>query len=127
MRGVGAGNYVGTYFIERRTDENVTQPHSLEMQVLAEIGIVGALALLVFVSALLLGFARAARRHGASPDARAVIVAGGGMVGVWLLQGAVDWLHLLPGVTAMALCGAAGASRLPRRGEHPYAAEPPGS
>ena len=85
----------------------MSQPHSLEMQVLAELGLVGALALLVFVGALVAGFAMAVRRRGADVGTRSVIVAGAGMVGVWLLQGAADWLHLLPGITAIALCGCA--------------------
>ena len=122
IRGVGAGNYSDTYFIERRTDENVTQPHSLELQVLAELGLVGALALLVFAGGLVAGLAGSVRRYASDPAARAVIVAGGGMAGVWIAQGAVDWHHLLPGVTAIALCGAAtlvappDANREPARG-----------
>ena len=41
LRGVGAGNYDRTYFAERRTTEDIRQPHSIELQALGELGVVG--------------------------------------------------------------------------------------
>ena len=35
--GVGAGNYDRTYFLERRTTEDIRQPHSIELQTLGEL------------------------------------------------------------------------------------------
>ena len=61
IRGVGAGNFDSTYFLERRTSEDVRQPHSLELQTLGELGIVGGLLLAAFLVAIALGFARRAR------------------------------------------------------------------
>lgn len=124
IKGVGAGNYEWDYYLRRRTSETVTQPHSLELQTLAELGLVGFLLLLVFLAAVAIGFRRTARAARASPGACAVAIAGGGAFAAWLGQTSVDWLHLIPGLTAIALAGAAallagGAQRvavLPGRG-----------
>ena len=41
LLGVGAGNYDRPYFKLRATEEDVTQPHSVELQVLSELGLLG--------------------------------------------------------------------------------------
>jgi len=107
IRGLGAGNYDRTYFLERDTSEDIRQPHSLPLQTLAELGLVGGAALLLFLGAILAGFVRRARRARTSSEDLALAVAGGGMFLVWLVHTSVDWLHLIPGVTGIALCGAA--------------------
>ena len=63
LRGVGAGNYDRTYFLERRTTEDIRQPHSIELQTLGELGIVGGALLAVFLVAIAVGL-RAARARG---------------------------------------------------------------
>ena len=105
--GVGGGNYPADYFRRRRTGENIRQPHSIELQSLAEVGLVGFGFLAAFAAAIAAGLARAARAARSSPGARTVAVAAGGIFVVWLAQTSVDWLHLLPGLTAVALCAAA--------------------
>ena len=107
LHGVGAGNYTVGYFTERRTSEDIRQPHSLPMQMLAELGLPGLLALLAFVGAVVAGLWRTARRGRSSPGRRALAVAGGGAFAAWLMHTSVDWLHILPGVTGVALCAAA--------------------
>ena len=107
LRGVGAGNYDRTYFLERRTREDIRQPHSIELQLLAELGVVGAGALALFLGAVLFGFARRARAARERRDERALVVAAGGAFLVWLVHTSVDWLHLIPGVTGLALAFAA--------------------
>ncbi len=107
LNGVGAGNFNRTYFIERRTREDVRQAHSIELQTLGETGLVGALALGTFLVAVFAGFwrrARAARRHRSEVG---LTVAAAGIFAVWLAQTSVDWLHLIPGVTGIALGAAA--------------------
>ena len=108
LRGVGAGSYDVDYFVDRRTGENIRQPHSLPMQLLAELGIPGLLALLAFVGAVFAGLWRTSRRGVTSLGRRAAAVAAGGAFAAWLAHTSVDWLHLLPGVTGIALCAAAG-------------------
>ena len=44
LTGVGAGGYDKPYFAHRTTAEDIRQPHSLPLQVLAELGIVGGAA-----------------------------------------------------------------------------------
>jgi O-antigen ligase len=114
LDGVGAGNFDSTYFLERRTDEDVRQAHSIELQTLGETGLVGALAMAAFLGAVLAGLwrrAAQARREGPSTGT-ALSVAAGGMFIVWLAQTSVDWLHLIPGLTGAAL-GAGAVLLLP--------------
>lgn len=96
LRGIGAGNYDRTYFVERRTAEDIKQPHSLPLQTLAELGLVGGFGLLAFLGAIVAGFARRARAARTSASDLGLVVAGGGMFLVWLVHTSVDWLHLSP-------------------------------
>jgi uncharacterized membrane protein YhaH (DUF805 family) len=105
LKGVGAGNYDRTYFLERRTSEDIRQPHSLPLQVLGETGLLGFVCLLAFVLVLALTVRRArpvARKRGAD---RALMVGATGTVGFWLVYTSVDWIYLLPSVTGAALVG----------------------
>jgi O-antigen ligase len=106
LSGQGAGNYDDLYFRERRTTEDIRQPHSLPMQALAELGLVGMLFLLLFVGAVLAGLWRQSRRARELPERRMVAVAAGGAFVAWLVHTSVDWLHNIPGVTGVALCAA---------------------
>lgn len=104
--GVGAGNYDTGYYLRRRTTEAITQPHSLELQTLAELGVVGGVMLAAFLVAVGVGFRRTARSARQDLLARRVAVAAGGAFTVWLVQTSVDWTYLIPGVTAIALAAA---------------------
>jgi hypothetical protein len=112
LDGVGAGNYPRSWFQLRQTQENVRQPHSLWFQAAAETGVVGLLLLLVALGAAAVGVGRAAWRA-QSERQRLLAVAGLGAFAWWLLQTSVDWLHLLPGLTCVALVSAVVV--LPRR------------
>jgi UDP-GlcNAc:undecaprenyl-phosphate GlcNAc-1-phosphate transferase len=102
--GVGAGNYDAAYFRERTTTEDVRQPHSIVLQTLSETGIIGFLLLLAAFAAVVAGAVRAGGAARRSPLTHAVIVAGVGGASAWMVHTSVDWMHLLPGVTAVALC-----------------------
>jgi hypothetical protein len=106
FHGVGAGNYDVGYYLHRRTTEAITQPHSLELQTLAELGVIGILLLVAFLGAVALGAWRTARAAREDLLARGIAVAAGGMFTVWLVQTSVDWMYLIPGSTAMALAAA---------------------
>jgi hypothetical protein len=98
--GVGEGNYRFGYYEERRTDRNVSTPHSLALRLLAENGAIGALALLMFLAAVAAAVAK--RWRAAVPEVRWVasgLLAGAAVV---LGQGAVDWIWLVPGVMGLA-------------------------
>jgi len=115
--GVGAGNYPRSYYEQRSTAEDIEQPHSIELQALSELGVVGALLLAGFIAGIAWGVARmrpAARR---SPLTRSLMVGAVGVFVAWLVQTSVDWMHLLPGLTAIAIAAAAvliGPRNLPR-------------
>ncbi len=101
LTGVGAGNYDVPYFRERTTTEDIRQPHSIELQLAGELGLVGAALLLLALAGIGWGAARARSAGGA-------VAACLGVVTAWLVHTSVDWIHLLPGVTAVALVAAAG-------------------
>ncbi len=113
LQGAGAGNYTVGYFRDRRTTEDVTQPHSLELQTLAELGIVGGLLLLLFLAVTLFGLWRWSRQARAPGSARLVAVGAGGLFVSWLGQTSVDWMHLIPTITALALGAAAALVSMP--------------
>lgn len=103
--GWGAGNYDDPYFERRSTTEDIRQPHSIQLQTLSELGLVGAALLALLLAAAGWGAWRAAGRAGSG--SAGIAVAGAGMVTAWAVHTSVDWIHLLPGVTLMALAGLA--------------------
>jgi UDP-GlcNAc:undecaprenyl-phosphate GlcNAc-1-phosphate transferase len=105
--GVGAGNYARSYYQQRATTEDIDQPHSIELQALSELGLVGALLLLAFIAGVGWGAVRMRREAARSPLSRALMVGGVGAFVAWLVQTSVDWMHLLPGLTAIALAAVA--------------------
>jgi tetratricopeptide (TPR) repeat protein len=104
---VGAGNYDKPYFERRATTEDVRQPHSIELQALAELGLLGAGLLLAFIAGLGWAAWRLAAAARTSESARFLAVAASGAVTAWLVHTSVDWIHLIPGVTGMALVAGA--------------------
>jgi O-antigen ligase len=116
LTGAGEGSYPFLYYEERRTDRNVSTPHSLAFSVLAELGLVGALLLLGFLAAI--ATALVVRLRAAERGDRwwAVALASGGVV--VLGQAAVDWLWLVPGLMGLGLFALAlGVASLPPLGE----------
>ena len=103
VRGAGAGNYATVWFERRHSEEDVRQPHSLELQALVEGGIVGALLTAMMVIGIVGGVTRGRRLIRAAPRSAPVVTAAVGASTAWLVQTSVDWLHLIPGVTAVAL------------------------
>lgn len=107
LLGVGAGGYDKPYFQQRATAEDIRQPHSLPLQIVAELGIIGALLLLALVAAVTVGLWRRVT-HANTTRARApVVVTSVGILSAWFVHTSVDWIHLLPGVTGIALIATA--------------------
>ena len=109
VKGIGAGGYDKPYFAQRTTAEDIRQPHSLPLQVLAELGISGALLLAGALALIATGAWRRIRAGLREP----MVVAAVGVVTTWFVHTSVDWMHLLPGVTGVALLGAAVLLRPP--------------
>jgi hypothetical protein len=104
LRGLGAGNFRGEYVRERETAEEPRVVHSLPLQWLAELGIVG----LALGGTLVGCVAWAAARFVRSGPGRDASFAGAiGALGYWFAHASIDWLWQLPAVSlpAIALAG----------------------
>jgi O-Antigen ligase len=101
LLGVGTDNYASGYYRYRANDRNLDDPHSLLFAVLAENGAVGIALLLLFLGgiagALWTGWRRlddAARRPAVAAAATGAVLIG---------QSTVDWIWLIPGLTAIGI------------------------
>jgi hypothetical protein len=105
LRGDGAGAFEVRFMRTRRVDESVRDAHSLYLETLSELGIVGALLLLGLVGSIV----AAALRSRARPVGlgRSQTAAVGAALMVWLFHSAVDWDWQVPAFTGMALVLAA--------------------
>jgi hypothetical protein len=106
LTGDGGGSFSVEYLRERESVETPEDPHSLELLLLSELGIVGLICFGVFVAGVGLGAARSWRLG----PAAAAMVAGSAAAGVgWFVQASYDWFWHYPAVTAttMYLLGAA--------------------
>jgi O-Antigen ligase/Tetratricopeptide repeat len=106
LGGVGAGNYVDQYYLRRHQLEDVTVPHSLELQMLAELGIGGVIGLVLFLGPVL-GAGLSRRRTTLASGDPALKIAALGMFTAWLAATSVDWLYDIPGLAGMAMLAAA--------------------
>jgi O-antigen ligase len=89
----------------RRTDETARDVHSLYLEVLSELGIVGGLLLLAFVAATIVGVVATRRRPGALGPAAAAAV--GAAWATWLVHAGIDWDWQMPALTLLALMAVA--------------------
>lgn len=100
--GAGQGQFARRWTVERRlTGLYILQPHSLELELLSELGIVGLAVFTAFVALTAAGVGR-------SPD-RAAAAAALGALAVLVLQASIDWTWSFPGLVVPVLL-AAGAS-----------------
>jgi hypothetical protein len=119
LNGSGAGAFRSDYLKHRKgPGEEPEDPHSLEMLMLGELGLPGALLLVTFVVAGAVAVIRA-RRLGPS---EAALAAGAlALGGYWLAHASVDWFWSYAVVTLPVpfALGAAAAPALRRTGEAP--------
>jgi hypothetical protein len=94
LHGTGAGTYQLYYFRYRGKSGYVTDAHSLYLQSLAELGIVGFVLILIVVLGILTGLARRIR----GPD-RALYAALFAVTLAWAIHQALDWDWQMPAVT----------------------------
>lgn len=105
--GVGAGDYGPGYFAERRTSEDIRQPHSIELETLAGLGVVGGVLLLAFLGAMAVAIVRAGRRVRTRTSGQVLVVGATGTFVSFMVHTSVDWMHRIPGLIGIALCAAA--------------------
>jgi O-antigen ligase len=127
LKGTGAGTYELTWARNRPVEFTVRDGHSLYLETLSELGIVGAVLLVAALGGIMVTLARRAR----GPD-RALWLALFTATAVWALHAAQDWVWELPSVTAwvfaaggVALARPPGAARRERGGrEHAHTGPP---
>jgi O-Antigen ligase len=112
--GHGAGTWQNLWLIHRPVPDTAVDGHSLYLEVMSELGVVGLALLVVGLVVLLGGFAARARGPGRGPAA-ALLACGI----AWALHAGIDWDWEMPAVTwwlfalgGMALAAAPGSGWL---------------
>jgi hypothetical protein len=115
LTGVGSGNFAIQYVRDRRSDEEPLYPHSLEMSLLEQTGVVGTALFAGAIGLAVAAALRRRRRNAEEPDARPLAAAMAVGFGYWLLHGSADWLWEFPALGAGAFALLGGAVSLGRR------------
>jgi hypothetical protein len=112
LKGLGAGGFRVVWLKERRISETVRDTHSIELEMAAELGLVGLLALGLMVGGTAAA-ARAALRR--DPELVAGVCAA---TLVWFLHASIDWDWQMPAVSlpAVILAAALISAAEPRAG-----------
>jgi O-Antigen ligase len=97
LKGLGSSGFRVYWLQHRPIREAVQNVHSLELETAAELGIVGLLALLMFIGGVGWAAARALRMNPALAAGSAAAAL------VWLLHASIDWDWQLPAVTLPAI------------------------
>jgi O-antigen ligase len=101
LTGLGSGGFRVFWLRERSIPEAVKDVHSLELEMLVELGLVGLLAFALLVAGVAVAAHRALRRApGLAAGPCAAVLA-------WLLHASIDWDWELPAVTLPAIVLAA--------------------
>jgi hypothetical protein len=99
VTGIGVDNFVVEWLRRRPNERDVTYPHSIELRLLQQTGVVGGLLFTVFLtSAVVAGWGGLRRRGDAQLASCAALLLGA----YWLVHGSVDWLWEIPALTAVA-------------------------
>ncbi len=124
VAGLGAGNFRGEYVRERRTAEEPRVVHSLPLQLLAELGIVGAALGATVLGCVVVASTRFVRSGAARDATFAGAVAA---LAYWAAHASIDWLWQLPAVSlpAMLLGGGLVACVSPPQGRVPRSVSGP--
>ena len=98
--GIGQDNFDDYYVSRRRTDEEPSYTHSLELRLLTHTGVVGFALFAAFLVAAIAAAVPARRRPGL-----AGFVAGAALLPlvVWLIHGSIDWFWEIPALSGPAL------------------------
>jgi hypothetical protein len=120
LTGGGAGSFEVRYARERTVDVKSRDAHSLPVETLSELGLVGLLLLTGFVGAVTVAARRSLAGKGVIRPAEAAAVSAA--FAVWLAHASVDWDWEMPVLTGIAivLCGALFQRGRRRRARRPH-------
>jgi len=98
--GLGQDNFDDYYVSRRRTVEEPSYTHSLELRLLTHTGVVGFALFAIFLVAAIVAAMPARRRAGLE-----AFVAGAALLPlvVWLIHGSIDWFWEIPALSGPAL------------------------
>jgi fumarate reductase subunit D len=99
LLGVGVDNFEADYLVERRSQEEPLYPHSVELRLLSQTGLVGTLLFVSFLGALVVTLRHLYRLPRSKQAVAGTALA---MAVYWFVHGSVDWFWEIP-----ALGGAA--------------------
>lgn len=116
VRGVGVDNFQSDYLRLRRSQEEPLYPHSVELRLLSQTGIVGASLFAGFVGALLVALRRFRRLP--RPQ-RSLAGAALATTTYWFAHGSVDWFWEIPFLGTVAFVSLGIAASLARGRELP--------
>ena len=107
LHGTGAGTYAEQWTQHRTELSSVQDAHSLYMETLSDLGVLGGVALALFLGGLLAGAVTRLRARATRPAAAIAVATLAG----WLVHSAVDWDWQMPAVMVpvMALTAAVAA------------------
>ena len=119
LAGVGVDNFAADYLEQRRSQEEPLYPHSLELRLLSQTGVLGTVAFAAFLAAL--GVALVKLRRG--PRSRQAVAGAALATAVyWFVHGSVDWFWETPALGGLAFACLGAATSLaaqPRPGRRP--------
>jgi hypothetical protein len=115
LLGVGAENYSFGYYRHRATNRNLNDPHSLVFALLSENGVIGIMLFASFLGGLAATMRGGWRELRPADRRHAVAMAATGAV--LLGQSTVDWIWLIPGLTAIGVYSLSAAAALVAAGE----------
>jgi O-antigen ligase len=93
VKGIGSGGFRVYWLRERPISATARDVHSLELEMAAELGVVGLLALGLMIAGIALAARQALRRHPAMAAGWCAAAI------VWLVHASIDWDWELPAVT----------------------------
>ena len=98
IQGAGVDNFAVDYYRLRRNDKTPLYPHSVELRMLEQTGLVGTALILLFMGAAVAASWPALRD--ADPAVRGVAGTGLTVFAYFLAHGSVDWLWEVPALAA---------------------------
>jgi O-antigen ligase len=105
LRGTGAAGFQAAWLRFRHIREQIVDAHSLYLETLAELGVVGLAVLGAFFSGVVISARHAIRRD---PELASGLIA---ICAAWAVHAALDWDWEVPAVTLVAMLAAAALIR----------------